>query len=42
MPRFIVKLWPGKGDGQNTRLTAAIVRNVTNILQRPHKNDVIC
>ncbi len=33
MPHVIVKLWPGKSDDQKARLTEAIVRDVTGILQ---------
>ena len=33
MPHIIVKLWPGRSDGQTVRLTEAIVRNVTSILK---------
>jgi len=32
MPHIIVKLWPGKSDEQKSQLTAAIVRDVTGIL----------
>jgi 4-oxalocrotonate tautomerase len=32
MPHVIVKLWPGKSDDQKRRLTDAIVRDVTSIL----------
>jgi len=32
MPHVIVKLWPGKSDEQKRRLTDAIVRDVTGIL----------
>jgi 4-oxalocrotonate tautomerase len=32
MPHAIVKLWPGKSDDQKRRLTDAIVRNVTSVL----------
>jgi 4-oxalocrotonate tautomerase len=32
MPHVIVKLWPGKSDEQKQRLSDAIVRNVTSIL----------
>ena len=31
MPHVIVKLWPGKSDGQKRRLSDAIVRDVTEI-----------
>ncbi|MBK5940777.1 tautomerase family protein [Halochromatium roseum] len=36
MPHVIVKLWPGKTDEQKSRLTEAIVRNVTTLL---HSSD---
>lgn len=32
MPHVIVKLWPGKSDAQKRDLSAAIVRDVTSIL----------
>ena len=32
MPHVIVKLWPGNSDEQKQRLSAAIVRDVTTIL----------
>ena len=32
MPHVIVKLWPGKSEEQKARLTDAIVRDVTSIL----------
>ncbi|WP_028968817.1 tautomerase family protein [Sphingomonas sp. URHD0057] len=32
MPHVIVKLWPGKSDDQKQRLSDAIVRDVTSIL----------
>jgi 4-oxalocrotonate tautomerase len=32
MPHVIVKLWPGKSADQKRRLSDAIVRNVTTIL----------
>ena len=32
MPHVIVKLWPGKSDDQKRRLSDAIVRDVTNVL----------
>lgn len=32
MPHVIVKLWPGKSDVQKRDLSAAIVRDVTEIL----------
>ena len=32
MPHVIVKLWPGKSDEQKLRLSNAIVRDVTDIL----------
>ena len=32
MPHVIVKLWPGKSDAQKRDLSAAIVRDVTRIL----------
>jgi len=32
MPHVIVKLWPGKSDEQKLRLSDAIVRDVTSIL----------
>jgi 4-oxalocrotonate tautomerase len=32
MPHVIVKLWPGKSDDQKRRLTDAIVRDVTSVL----------
>jgi len=32
MPHIIVKLWPGRSNEHKTQLTAAIVRDVTNIL----------
>jgi 4-oxalocrotonate tautomerase len=32
MPHVIVKLWPGKSDEQKSRLTEAIVSNMTSIL----------
>lgn len=32
MPHVIVKLWPGKSDGQKRRLSNAIVDSVTDIL----------
>jgi 4-oxalocrotonate tautomerase len=32
MPHVIVKLWPGKSDEQKRRLSDAIVRDVTSIL----------
>jgi len=33
MPHVIVKLWPGKSDEQKARLTEAIVRDVTRVLE---------
>jgi 4-oxalocrotonate tautomerase len=33
MPHVIVKLWPGKSADQKQRLSDAIVRDVTSILQ---------
>lgn len=32
MPHVIVKLWPGKSDDQKRRLSDAIVRDVTSVL----------
>ncbi len=32
MPHVIVKLWPGKSDDQKRRLSNAIVRDVTSLL----------
>lgn len=32
MPHVIVKLWPGKTEAQKQHLSAAIVRDVTGIL----------
>jgi 4-oxalocrotonate tautomerase len=32
VPHVIVKLWPGKSHEQRTRLSEAIVRDVTSIL----------
>ena len=32
MPHVIVKLWPGKSERQKTRLTEAIVKDVTDVL----------
>ena len=32
MPHVIVKLWPGKSDDQKRRLSDAIVRDVTEVL----------
>jgi 4-oxalocrotonate tautomerase len=32
MPHVIVKLWPGKSEEQKARLTEAIVRDVTSVL----------
>ncbi|MFL6759377.1 tautomerase family protein [Sphingomonas sp.] len=32
MPHVIVKLWPGKSEDQKRRLSDAIVREVTSIL----------
>jgi 4-oxalocrotonate tautomerase len=32
MPHVIVKLWPGKSDEQKRRLSDAIIRDVTSIL----------
>lgn len=32
MPHVIVKLWPGKSEEQKQRLAAAIVKDVTSIL----------
>ena len=32
MPHVIVKLWPGKSEEQKSRLSDAIVRTVTGIL----------
>jgi 4-oxalocrotonate tautomerase len=32
VPHVIVKLWPGKSDEQKRRLSDAIVRDVTSIL----------
>jgi 4-oxalocrotonate tautomerase len=32
MPHVIVKLWPGKSEDQKQRLSNAIVRDVTSIL----------
>jgi 4-oxalocrotonate tautomerase len=32
MPQVIVKLWPGKSDEQKQRLSHAVVRDVTSIL----------
>jgi 4-oxalocrotonate tautomerase len=32
MPHVIVKLWPGKSDRQKQRLSDAIVREVTSVL----------
>jgi len=36
MPHVIVKLWPGKSDEQKSRLSDAIVRDLTSIL---HSSD---
>ncbi|MEA1086077.1 tautomerase family protein [Sphingomonas sp. CD22] len=33
MPHVIVKLWPGKSDDQKQRLTEAITRGVTDVLE---------
>jgi 4-oxalocrotonate tautomerase len=33
MPHVIVKLWPGKSEGQKDRLAEAITKSVTEILQ---------
>jgi len=32
MPHVIVKLWPGKSEGQKNRLAEAITKNVIDIL----------
>ena len=32
MPHVIIKLWPGKSERQKTRLTEAIVKDVTDVL----------
>lgn len=32
MPHVIVKLWPGKSEGQKRRLALAITKDVTDIL----------
>jgi 4-oxalocrotonate tautomerase len=32
MPHVVVKLWPGKSEKQKARLTKAIVRDVTGIV----------
>jgi 4-oxalocrotonate tautomerase len=32
MPHVIVKLWPGKSEGQKTRLAAAITKDVIDVL----------
>jgi 4-oxalocrotonate tautomerase len=32
VPHVIVKLWPGKSDGQKSRLAETITRGVTDIL----------
>jgi 4-oxalocrotonate tautomerase len=32
MPHVIVKLWPGKSEGQKARLAEEIVRDVTKVL----------
>ena len=32
MPHVIVKLWPGKSEGQKNRLAEAITKNVMDIL----------
>ena len=32
VPHVIVKLWPGKSESQKTRLAAAIVNDVTQVL----------
>ena len=32
MPHVVVKLWPGKSERQKTRLTEAIVKDVTEVL----------
>ena len=32
MPHVIIKLWPGKSDDQKRRLSDAIVRDVTQVL----------
>lgn len=32
MPHVIVKLWPGKSEGQKRRLSDAILRDVTSTL----------
>jgi 4-oxalocrotonate tautomerase len=34
MPHIIVKLWPGQSEKQKARLTDAIVRDVTAILNQ--------
>ena len=33
MPHIIVKLWPGKSEDQKARLTKAIVRDLSSVLQ---------
>ena len=33
MPHVIVKLWPGKSEQQKTRLAAAIIKDVMEVLQ---------
>lgn len=32
MPHVIVKVWPGKSEGQKTRLSEQIVKDITTIL----------
>ena len=32
MPHVIVKMWPGKSEQQKVRLTEAIVKDVTSVL----------
>ena len=32
MPHVIVKLWPGKSEGQKARLAEAIVRDVMDVM----------
>lgn len=32
MPHVIVKLWPGKSEGQKNRLAEAVTKNVMDIL----------
>jgi 4-oxalocrotonate tautomerase len=32
MPHVIVKLWPGKSEGQKSRLAEEIVKDVTDVL----------